>query len=209
MSTISEIARKKGRKYEQVLEGARIIFMADGFEGASVDAIAKAAGVSKATLYSYFADKRLLFTEVACSECRRQADHAVANIDQTAPAEFVLRKAAAHIVNFILSDFARSIYRVCVGEADRFPELAREFYSSGPKMAQEVLAPYLDFAVERGELAIEDTTLAAFQFSSLCKAEIFDQSLFGVRSEFTQAEIDRVIDGAIDMFLARYGVKPT
>ncbi len=47
---------KRGRKFDQVLQGAREIFMSDGFEGASVDDIARAAGVSKATLYSYFPD---------------------------------------------------------------------------------------------------------------------------------------------------------
>ena len=37
---------KKGRKFDQVLEGARVVFMRDGFEGASVDDIAReAAGV--------------------------------------------------------------------------------------------------------------------------------------------------------------------
>ncbi|WP_372674886.1 TetR/AcrR family transcriptional regulator, partial [Aquicoccus sp.] len=48
---------RSGRKFDQVLEGARKVFMADGFERASVDDIARAAGVSKATLYSYFPDK--------------------------------------------------------------------------------------------------------------------------------------------------------
>ena len=56
---------RTGRKFDQVLAGAREVFMADGFEGASVDDIARAAGVSKATLYSYFPDKKLLFMEVA------------------------------------------------------------------------------------------------------------------------------------------------
>ena len=60
MNTHSPTIRK-GRKFDQVLEGARSVFLADGFEGASVDQIAKVAGVSKATLYSYFPDKRLLF----------------------------------------------------------------------------------------------------------------------------------------------------
>ena len=59
------IEPKKGRKFDQVLEGARQVFMSDGFEGASVDDIARAANVSKATLYSYFPDKRLMFTEMA------------------------------------------------------------------------------------------------------------------------------------------------
>ena len=64
----------KGRKFDQVLEGARTVFMRDGFERASVDDIAREAGVSKATLYAYFPDKRLLFMEIASAECRRQAD---------------------------------------------------------------------------------------------------------------------------------------
>ena len=58
------------------------VFLRDGFDGASVDDIAREAGVSKATLYSYFPDKRLLFLEVAKTECARQADEAVKLIDQ-------------------------------------------------------------------------------------------------------------------------------
>ncbi|MEZ5686188.1 MAG: helix-turn-helix domain-containing protein, partial [Paracoccaceae bacterium] len=72
---------RKGRKFDQVLEGARAVFLRDGFEGASVDDIAREAGVSKATLYSYFPDKRLLFMEVAKCECARQADEAAALIE--------------------------------------------------------------------------------------------------------------------------------
>ena len=79
---------RKGRKFDQVLEGARAIFMRDGFEGASVDDIAREAGVSKATLYSYFPDKRLLFMEVAKAECNRQADEAVVH-----PAEVARRQS--------------------------------------------------------------------------------------------------------------------
>ena len=58
---------KQGRKWDQVLDGARKVFMRDGFEGASVDDIVREAGVSKATLYSYFPDKRLLFIETSWS----------------------------------------------------------------------------------------------------------------------------------------------
>ncbi len=196
----------KGRKYEQVLKGARQVFLADGFEGASVDDIAKASGVSKATLYSYFPDKRLLFTEVFRVECKRQTDQAMANIDMCAPAGTVLRAAASHMVRFLLSDFAQSVYRICVAEAERFPELGREFYNSGPRVGKETIAAFLSLAVSRGELRIDDIDLAAYQFAELCKADIFHKRVFGVRDEFSKDEIDRVIDGAVDMFLARYGI---
>ena len=128
---------KKGRKFDQVLDGARDVFLRDGFEGASVDDIARRAGVSKATLYSYFPDKRLLFSEVARVECNRQAQAALAGMPKDAPVELVLREAADRIVRFFLSDFGQQMYRICVAESDRFPEIGRRFYESGPAMMRE------------------------------------------------------------------------
>jgi AcrR family transcriptional regulator len=198
-------AVKRGRKFEQVLEGARDVFLADGFEGASVDTIARAAGVSKATLYSYFPDKRLLFMEVAKCECCRQADEAIELIDLSAPPRTVLTEAATRMLNFYLSDFGMRVFRICVAESDRFPELGREFYESGPALVRERMVGYLRLAAERGELRIDDFELAADQFAELCKADLFPRIIFGVGTVFTEADRRRVIDGAVEMFLARYG----
>ena len=205
--TAEILAIRKGRKFDQVLEGARTVFLRDGFEGASVDDIARAAGVSKATLYSYFADKRILFVEVAKRECRRQADEAEELIGPTAPPNCVLPAAARRIIDFFLSEFGRSVFRICVAEAVRFPELGQQFYESGPALIRDRIAAYLDGAVARGELAIDDTLLAADQFAELCKAGIFPSVIFGVKLNFTSADRDHVGRSAVEMFLARYGVK--
>ena len=199
---------KKGRKFDQVLEGARQVFMSDGFEGASVDDIARAAGVSKATLYSYFPDKRFLFMQVAKIACRRQADHAIETIDITAPARQVLRSIASEMVEFITSEFGTRVFRICVGESERFPELAREFYACGPMLIRERMTDFFHLAMERGELQINDVALAADQFHELCKADLFSRMVFCMSGTFTRAEKDRTIDGAVEMFMARYGVKP-
>lgn len=196
---------KRGRKFDQVLEGARAVFLADGFEGASVDLIAKAAGVSKATLYSYFPDKRLLFMEVATLECRRQADEALGEIDFSAPVEHVMRAAGKRMLNFFLSPFGRGTFRICVAESDRFPELGREFYKCGPLMVRQTIVEYLRQAAERGELAIDDFDLAADQFAELCKADMFPRMIMGVNLDFSEAEKERVLAGAVQMFMARYG----
>ncbi|WP_108483204.1 TetR/AcrR family transcriptional regulator [Oceaniglobus ichthyenteri] len=196
---------KKGRKFDQVLTGARAVFLADGFEGASVDEIAKVAGVSKATLYSYFPDKRVLFSEVAKAECRRQADTAIAQIDMAGRPETVLFAAGSHLIRFFLSDFGQRVFRICVAETERFPELGRQFYESGPAVVEAALVGYFDLAMARGELKIQDQPLAAHQFSELCKAELFPKLVFGVQTSFSGAEVDRVIGGAVDMFMARYG----
>jgi len=204
MNAPQDITRQ-GRKITQVLEGARTIFMRDGFEGASVDEIAREAGVSKATLYSYFPDKRLLFMEVAKVECGRQAEAACERIRLFGPPEEVLYDAASRMTRFFISPFGRQVYRMCVAESDRFPDLGREFYASGPMMVQKMLVDYLTEAVHRGQLVIDDIELAADQFPELCKASIHAKLVLGLRTEFTDAELDRVIRGAVTMFMARYG----
>lgn len=197
---------RKGRKYEQVLEGARDVFMKDGFEGASVDDIARTAGVSKATLYSYFPDKRLLFAEVANCECQRQAESYVNDLPGDARPRDVLYGAGRQIIQFLTSEIGTNVIRMCTAESGRFPELGQRFYESGPGLVRNRLALYLTEADAAGTLKIDDTLLAADQFSELCKARIFPRLICGVQAEFSQDELDAVLNGAVDMFMARYGV---
>lgn len=202
-SELPEIRR--GRKFDQVLEGARTIFLRDGFEGASVDDIARAAGVSKATLYSYFPDKRLLFVEVARLECLRQADEAEALIDDSAPVEQVLHMAGERIIGFMTSDLGQRVLRVCVAESERFPAIGQAFYETGPGMIRERLGNFLRKAIGRDELVIDDVDLAAEQFSHLCKAGIFDRLMFDHKTPLSPDQISRTVAGAVAMFMARYG----
>lgn len=196
---------RTGRKFDQVLAGARKVFMADGFEGANVDDIARAAGVSKATLYSYFPDKRLLFVEVATTECRRMAERTLELVDPTAPPRAVLTIAAGQIVPFLLSDFAQQCFRACMAERDRFPELGRAFYTNGPENGKRQLKAYMAEATARGQLRIDDLDMAAEQFTELCKARLWTRALFGIQTRFTEEEIAEVVQNAVETFLARYG----
>ena len=197
---------KQGRKWDQVLDGARTVFMRDGFEGASVDDIVREAGVSKATLYSYFPDKRLLFLEVAKCECRAQSDAAIANVQGADNIREAMTVAAGRMVRFFMSDVGLQVHRIVVGESQRFPEIGREFYQSGPAMVREALIKFLEKGVEEGKLAIDDVELAASQFPELCKSGLHLELILGLRERPTEEEIDRVIEGAVDMFLCKYGV---
>ncbi|MEM9426019.1 MAG: TetR/AcrR family transcriptional regulator [Pseudomonadota bacterium] len=196
---------KQGRKFDQVLDGARKVFMRDGFEGASVDDIVREAGVSKATLYSYFPDKRLLFIEVAKIECQAQSEDAVAEITSSDDVRHALTTAAKRMTRFFMSDVGLQVHRIIVGESQRFPEIGREFYESGPAKVHAILRQFLQNAVDAGALKIEDVDLAADQFPELCKAGLHLKLVLGLREPPTEAEIDRVIDGAVDVFMCRYG----
>lgn len=203
--SLSPKINRAGRKFDQVLEGARQVFMSDGFEGANVDDIARAAGVSKATLYSYFPDKALLFSEVTRCECDRMAEEALNAVDINGPIRDVLAFAANRVMSFLLSDFSQQMFRICVSERARFPDIARAFYESGPEMGRKRLEDILSLAIDRGELKIDNLTLAAEQFSDLAKSRLWLRAVFGVQSEFSEHEIAEVVNEAVETFLARYG----
>ena len=63
-------------KRRQIIEGARAVFLAQGFDAASMGEIAREAGVSKGTLYVYFKSKEELFEAIAEQQCQAQAEQA-------------------------------------------------------------------------------------------------------------------------------------
>ncbi len=178
--------------------------MQHGYERASVDDIARTAGVSKATLYRYFPEKRLLFMEVAKHGCAVQADVVQDFSSCLSDPRAALRAAGTHILSVMLSDFGIRMFRISVAEAERFPDLGRWFYESGPMTIRKQLTHYLAAGVERGHFQIADLNLAADQFAELCRADLCLRLLFNISSEITDAERTRVIDDAIEIFLARY-----
>lgn len=199
-------AIKRGRKFDQVIEGASAIFMRDGFDGASVDEIAREAGVSKATLYSYFPDKRLLFLEVAQQEIQRQAGLILDLDNVDAPAREVLTRIGRAFIDLILSPFGLSVMRVVVAESERFPQIGQTFFDNGPKLMEDRMIAYFQIAEDRNELRIPNKPFAAHQFIELCKADCFMPKLIGCCSVCEDLGTDFIVDEAVAMFLARYGV---
>ncbi|MFN3844419.1 MAG: TetR/AcrR family transcriptional regulator [Paracoccaceae bacterium] len=208
MSADGQHKVRKGRKFDQVLTGARTVFLRDGFDGASVDDIARESGVSKATLYAYFPDKQLMFREICKAECLRQTQETEAEIDPAMSVEAVLTLAGERIAAFTLSDFGQNVWRMIISEGTRFPELARDFYRNGPGMVQDRLVHHLHRLVKDGSLQIDDLDLAAEQFIHLCKATILEKLVFRMDHQVNEANVRRSVKGAVEMFMARYGVPP-
>ena len=200
-----ELARK-GRKVEQVLKGAHDVFMAEGYEGANVDAIAKAAGVSKATLYSYFPDKRALFAAVAQAACVEQTRLALRFADEEGEFAEQLYKGCRSFMSFMYSPFGVQMFRTVIAEAARFPEFGRQFWATGPEMAHSEMVDMFQSAVAEGCLKpIDDYELAAETLTELCKVYIHPRLLLGVIDTVEEADIDRIAKNAVETFMARYG----
>lgn len=195
---------KKGRKYDQVIDGAREVFLREGFEGASVDQIARDAGVSKATLYSYFPDKQALFMAVLTSQCQMQSDQAMGIEILQRPVPEALYAIAQSFLSFLMSDFSIQVFRVCVAESGRFPDLGRAFYDSGPKQVLDQIAAYLSSEKVARELDIADPYMAADQFLQLCRADMLLRKIFNVATDDSPEQMDRVARETVATFLARY-----
>lgn len=195
----------KGRKFKQVLEGARKVFLREGFAGASVDDIAGEARVSKATLYSYFPDKELMFSEVFRSELALYAEEPQLAMAADRPAHEALPLIVRALATQMVSGQGVKAYRMRVGESGRFPDLAREYLDAAYRRRRDDIRGYLERWVRRGELEIDDLELAAEQLIALAAALIRDRAVFlGVES-VTDAQMRRATTGAAHVFLAAYG----
>ena len=96
--------------------------------------------------------------------------------------------------------------RVVIAESERFPEIGQTFYEHGPKLMENRMVAYFELAEARGELRIPDKPFAAHQFIELCKANCFLHKLVGIRTDVPEVEREYIVEQAVEMFLARYGV---
>ncbi|RUW36859.1 MULTISPECIES: TetR/AcrR family transcriptional regulator [unclassified Mesorhizobium] len=193
-------------KRAQIIEGARRVFIDKGFEAASMNDITREAGVSKGTIYVYFANKEELFEALIEEERGTIFKNMYDVLDHADDLRETLVKFGKVLVMKITSAKVIQAQRTVIGASDRIPELGARFYERGPKRGHDKVAVFLNAAVERGLLKIEDVELAAYQLTDLCLAGLFRQCIFSYRTKApTQAEIDHVVRSGVNVFLKAYG----
>lgn len=195
-------------KRQAVIEAAGELFIAQGYGAVSMDAIARAAGVSKATLYAHFASKDVLFATIINEAC--QQNMAVIGLlpepsDDLAAA---LTGAGQRMLRFLLDAKPLAIHRVVVAESVRFPELGRAFYENGPAVFRRAFAAWLVAQTAAGRLAVPDPPMAADQFVGMLRAPgVFLRASLGLPPPPTDAEIDATVTAAVRTFLKAYAVE--
>lgn len=194
-------------KRRQIVEGARQIFLARGFDAASMNDIAKAAGVSKGTLYVYFKDKEQLFAAIVQQECASHAEGVFLLDPEDRDVEAVLARIGTEYVNFLCSEGKASSLRIVIAIADRMPEIGKAFYETGPSNGIKRLAAYLEAQVKAGVLVIEDCQIAAAQFLDSCQSTLFKPILFNFAPPPQQARVKQVVGMAARAFVAAYRAK--
>src|ERR1700683_2340887 len=160
-------------KRRQIIDGARAVFLSRGFDAASMNDIARAAGVSKGTLYVYFDHKEELFEAIVEQECDAQAEGIFDLDPNDHDVEAVLKRLGAAYVKFLCRPEKAQAIRTVIAIADRMPEVGRQFYESGPAQGIARLAEYFSAQVDAGVLQIEDIGIAAAQFMEANHAALF------------------------------------
>ena len=192
-------------KRQAVIDAAGDLFIAQGYGAVSMDAIARAAGVSKATLYAHFASKDLLFATIINEACQHKM-----SLGDLLP-EFCVDLTAAlsglgqRMLRFLLDAKALAIHRVVVAECVRFPELGRAFYANGPEFFRRVFGAWLVAQTAAGRLSVPDPDMAADQFIGMLRAPgVFLRASLGLPPPPGDAEIDATVAAAVGVFLKAY-----
>jgi len=200
------IQEEDGSKRRQILDGARKVFMDLGFDGASMGEIARAAQVSKGTLYVYFADKCALFEAILEQEAL-QYGQVVFNFDPGRDAETTLKEFGRAYIHLLCRPGGGSAIRTVMAIAERMPDVGRRYYARVLDKTINRLSDYLKAHAASGDLTIDDCDLAASQFMELCKASLFLPFVFQAAPAPSEERMTEVVDSATRMFLAAYRAK--
>ena len=194
-----------GVKRKQILDGARAVFLSDGFDGASMNDIARVAGVSKGTLYVYFESKEQLFEALIREERRQQAERLTECSFETDDVRAALFEFGCRLIEMMSRPDTLAHVRMVIAATAKFPRLGRAFYEAGPCFGAGRLSDYMRRMTDEGILRVADANRAAWQFLDLCQSGTFKPLLFRMIDETSMAEIEAGVAAAVEVFMAAYG----
>lgn len=192
---------RSAQKRQAVINAALAEFKDKGFVGASMDAIAERAQVSKRTVYNHFASKELLFNEVTSSFWVRSKQAASLQFDASRTVEDQLLQIARSVWTVYQSEELIEQARIVLAELIRQPELVEQALAQVNDQECGLL-PFLQQSVSAGALQIPDIKIAETQFWGLMKSFAFWPAVFRFHDFSAQAE--QVLNSNVQMFVRQY-----
>jgi AcrR family transcriptional regulator len=169
-----------------------------------MDAIAREAGVSKATVYAHFTGKEELFGAVIGGECEQYlADFSAGELDP-ADVRASLTTLGRRFLELLLSPDAIALHRIILGEVSRFPALGEVFWRAGPERNLLQIETFLRAATAAGSLQIPDPRRAAEQFVGLVRGETQLRHLLRLEAVAGRRRVRALVDAAVDTFVRAF-----
>ncbi|MBD0271414.1 MAG: TetR/AcrR family transcriptional regulator [Acetobacteraceae bacterium] len=197
----------RGPKARAVLDAAAELFLAQGFAAVSMDAVARHAGVSKATLYAHFPGKDALFEAMVAERCDRMATDAAALAGHGDGQEAALRRLCRTVLAFLVAPSTLAIHRIVQAEAGRVPRLAEAFFAAGPVAERARLSAWIAEEQRSGRLRADaDPVEAAGHLGALLRGDLWLRAGLGVPPAPDEHAVERAAAAAASVFLRAYGL---
>ncbi len=205
-STPIRVGRPKSEaKTDAILNAATELFLEKGFQGASMDAIARLAGVSKQTVYSHFQNKEALFA--ACIS-HKVAEHGFDEKEEVGEGDLrtALLSVARRFLGLLFDPEVVAVYRVVMSESASQPQIASLFFDHGPKRTKVAVSAFLQRQVARGRLRIPEERLfyATVQLLNMSTGMFHWSLLLGLRKSIEESELTLHLERVVDDFIALY-----
>ena len=197
---------KDPAKRQAILEAAKTLFLRHGYEGSSMDAIAREAGVSKLTVYSHFTDKDTLFCAAVEAKCEEQLPQLFTELSTAAPIETHLEAIGRAFNALINSEESLAMHRLMFTLAKSNPQLVQLFYAAGPQRILNKMEQVMRQADRAGTLCIPDPEIAAEHFCSLLKGGHNFRQLIGCATSQNNEEAERHVREVVSLFIRAYSV---
>jgi AcrR family transcriptional regulator len=203
---LSRRAANRIERQARLLEAALLVFSRDGYAGATMDAVAAAAGMTKPTLYQYFPSKEALFSAMLLG--KRDAMLEVFERPDGLDMVPTLWRFAWAYADTVMRPDLLALARLIIGEVQRFPELGRAYQASGPDQVLRGVMRYLESCRDAGRLAFGDAELAAQDLWGLILSAPRTQALHRPDEPLTREQVARYLNNGLRVFLRAYSTRP-
>lgn len=187
---------------DSLIAAATRVFLRDGYGSASIDKVAREAGISTRTIYERFRNKADLLVSVIS----RLVERDMATVFATAELDrLALRQALLTIGETITGRAcdpeAAALFRIVAAEAQRFPALAQKMRASTKTRVVNAIATYFRGQIQKGNLSLADPERCAALFMQMVCAEVQECLLFGSPEEISKLDFPVHLNQAVDIFL--------
>jgi len=199
--------KRSGHKREEILASARALFLREGYADTGMEVVARAAGVSTATLYAYFPSKADLFKAIVLETVSSVGAPVREAVRVKGDARTRLTALAIAYATFLSRTDTRAMFRMVTAERRRFEDVAEYFLQSARDELGGAAISVINDLAATGELKVDKPSWAAGQLMGMLDHVTLVLGLMAGDETLTRRPMKALAEDAVETFLARYGVR--
>ena len=184
-------------------DGAAVIFLRDGYAGASVDDITREARVSKATLYSYFPEKSMMFHAAMQAELSDAFSKCPFNERTDGNAANILPKLLIAIADWAAAEQQVRLVRIVIAEGVRFPNIVVLYDRALARCIIDPLKALLDVWIDQNQINRHDSDHSARQLVAMVIGQVQQRTML-TGLKFTKMQLEECAQATAHLFLSSY-----